>query len=411
MPSEHARHWMLDPGIDFLNHGSFGAAPRPVLAAQQAWRDRLEEEPVRFMVESRLPAMDEARRRLAAFIGADADDLTPVPNATAACNTVLRSLRFEAGDELLTTDHAYNAVRNALDHVAERDGARVVAARLPFPIPSPDEALDAVLAALTPRTKLAVIDHVTSATAIVLPVAEIVAALDERGVDTLVDGAHAPGMLDLDVGAIGAAYYAGNLHKWVCAPKGAGFLWVRRDRQERIRPLAVSHGANQPLSDRSRFRMEFDWQGTDDPSPFLAVPAALDFGASLLPGGWPDLRERNRALALAGRDLLCEVTDQPPPVPDEMLGCMASVPLWWEAEPGSPRDVDLYGDQVHGALLDARIQVMVTPWPPRPDGRRWRRVVRVSAAAYNDLEQMVRLAATLGTILARRPLPGRSGQA
>ena len=390
---------MLDPGIDFLNHGSFGATPRPVLDAQQAWRDRLEAEPVRFMVESYQPALDHALERLGSFIGADPEDLAFVANATGGCNAVLRSLRFDPGDELLTTDHAYNAVKNAMQHVADRDGARVVEAEIPFPIAAQEEALDAVLAAVTPRTRLAVIDHVTSATAMVLPVATLVRALRERGVDTLVDGAHAPGMIGLDIASVGAAYYAGNLHKWVCAPKGSGFLWVSRDRQEAIRPLTISHGANLPLGERSRFRLEFDWQGTDDPSGWLTVPDAIDFGAALLPGGWDELRERNRSLALDGRTLLCQITEQPPAAPDEMIGSMASVPLDWEAEPASVQGVNLYGDRVHGALLRAGFQVMVTPWPQRPEGRRWRRLLRISVAAYNDLDQLSRLADALRLIL------------
>jgi isopenicillin-N epimerase len=399
MASEHARHWLLDPAIVFLNHGSFGATPIPVLDAQAEWRRQLETEPVRFMVETYPDAMERARTALAAFIGADADDLAFVANATAACNTVLRSLRFAPEDELLTTDHAYNAVKNAMEFVAARDGARVAIADIPFPLPAGDDIVERILDAVSPRTRLAVIDHVTSATAMVLPVRELVAALQQRGVQVLVDGAHAPGMLDLDVTGIGADYYAGNLHKWVCAPKGAGFLWVRRDRQDVVRPLVISHGANLPLLDRSRFRVEFDWQGTSDPTPWLSVPAALDFGDSLLPGGWHALRERNRALALTGRGLLCQAAGQEPPVPDEMIGSMASVPLDWEQQPAGVQGVDLYGDRVHDALLAAGIQAMITPWPQRPDGGRWRRLVRVSVAAYNDLPQLERLASTLREIL------------
>ena len=403
MASEHARHWLLDPAIDFLNHGSFGATPIPVLDAQAEWRRQLEAEPVRFMVETYPVALEQARAALAGFVGADAEDLAFVQNATAACNTVLRSLRFTPGDELLTTDHAYNAVKNAMEYVASRDGARVVTAEVPFPLPAGDDAVDRILAAVTPRTRLAVIDHVTSATAMVLPAARLVAALHERGVKVLVDGAHAPGMLDLDLAAIGADFYAGNLHKWVCAPKGAGFLWVRREHQAAIRPLVISHSANLPLAGQTRFRAEFDWQGTADPSAWLAVPEALAFGDSLLPGGWKELRERNRALALAGRDLLCQVARQEPPLPDDMIGSMASVPLGWEDQPAGVQGVDLYGDAVHGALLAAGIQVMITPWPQRPDGRRWRRLVRVSAAAYNDLAQLERLAETLRGLLDRAP--------
>ncbi|HEX6128219.1 MAG TPA: aminotransferase class V-fold PLP-dependent enzyme [Candidatus Limnocylindria bacterium] len=401
MASEHARHWLLDPAVEFLNHGSFGATPIPVLDAQDEWRRRLESEPVRFMVETYPVEMERARQVVAGFIGADAEDLAFVTNATGGCNTVLRSLRFEAGDELLTTDHAYNAVKNAMEHTGRRDGARVIVAEIPFPLTSAEAAVERIMVAVTPRTRLAVIDHVTSATAMVLPVERLVAAMHERGVAVLVDGAHAPGMLELDVAAIGAEYYTGNLHKWVCAPKGAAFLWVRRDKQEGIRPLTISHGANLPLDGRSRFRAEFDWQGTADPTAWLSAPAALEFGASLLTGGWPALRERNHRLALAGRDLLCDATGQEPPLPDEMIGSMASVPLEPDPEPATVQGVDLYGDRVHGALLEAGFQVMVTPWPQRPEGRPWRRLVRISAAAYNDLSQLERLAHTLRNVVRR----------
>ena len=400
MPSEHAHHWALDPSVDFLTHGTYGAAPRVVLEAQQAWRARLESEPVRFMAEAYEPALDVARLALGAFLDADPDDLAFLSNATAGVNTVLRSLRFAPGDELVTLDHAYNAVRNAMAYAAERVGARVVVAEVPFPIGGADEVQQAVLGAVSDRTRLVVLDHVTSATALVMPVGPLVKELAERGIDTLIDGAHAPGMLDLDIDALGAAYYAGNLHKWVCAPKGAGFLWVRRDRQAAIRPLVISHGANSPRTERSRFRLEFDWQGTGDPSAWLSVPAAIDFGASLMPGGWAALRRRNHELALEARDLLAAAIGAEAPAPDSMIGSMASLPLAWEREPGTSQDVELYGDKVHGALLAAGIQVAVTPWPLRPEGRRWRRLLRVSAAAYNDLSQFERLAGVLPAILA-----------
>ena len=219
MPSEFAPHWTLDPGTVFLNHGSFGATPRSVLAAQAEWRERMEREPVAFFARDLEPAMDEARAALGAFVGADPDDLALVPNATAGINIVARSLDLRAGDEVIALDHAYNAATNVLEHAATAAGARLVIVRLPFPGATPDLARDVILDAVTPRTRLVMIDHVTSATALVLPVAEIVAALASRGVDALVDGAHAPGMLDVDIGAIGAAYYAGNCHKWLSAPR------------------------------------------------------------------------------------------------------------------------------------------------------------------------------------------------
>jgi isopenicillin-N epimerase len=401
MPSPFAHHWSLDPEIALLNHGSFGATPRPVLEAQAAWRDRMEREPIAFFVRDLEPALDAARAELGAFVHADPDDLAFVPNATTAFNTVIASLRLEPGDELLTTDHGYNAAKNALQHVAERDGGRLVIAPLPFPIHEPRDALEAILARVTPRTRVALIDHVTSPTALVLPIVEIVAALAERGVATLVDGAHGPGMLDLDVPAVGAAWYVGNLHKWVYAPKGSAFLWVARDRQADLRPLVISHGANSPRTDRSRFRLEFDWTGTDDQTAYLAVPTALRFGASLLPGGWPALRRRNHELALAGRDLALRAVGGAAPAPDAMLGSMATVPLPPTLDAGGRvQGVDLYGDPVHDALLEQGLQTMITPWPQRPDGGPWQRLLRISAAAHNDIDQMERLAAALPASLA-----------
>ena len=220
-PSPLAAHWTLDPDITFLNHGAFGACPREVLALQSELRARMERDPIDFFVRAVEPLLDEARGRLAEFLHADADDLAFVDNATAGTNTVLRSLTFRPGDELLTTDHVYNACGNALRWAAERAGARVVVVPLGLPLRGPEQVVEGVLGAVSERTRLALLDHVTSATAVVFPIESLVPALQARGVDVLVDGAHAPGMVPVDLQALGAAYYTGNCHKWLCAPKGA----------------------------------------------------------------------------------------------------------------------------------------------------------------------------------------------
>ena len=232
---------------------------------------------------------------------------------------MLQSLRFEPGDELLTNDHEYNATINAMRFVAARAGAAVVIARIPFPITGPDEALAAILDAVTPRTRLVLVSHVTSPTGIVLPVRELVAELNARGIDTLVDAAHAPGMVPVDVDALGAAYWTANGHKWLCGPKGTAVLWVREDRRERIHPLVVSHGANAVLGGRSRFRHEFDWVGTADPTGFLTLPAAIDWMRDVAApdgGGWPAVLAANHALAVAGRDLIADALGVEAPAPD-----------------------------------------------------------------------------------------------
>ena len=388
-PSPYADLWTLDPDVAFLNHGSFGACPREVLAVQQQWRARLERQPVQFMSRDLEGLLDEARVALARFVNAVPEDVAFVPNATSGVNTVLRSLVFAPGDELLTTDHAYGACRNALQFIAERSGATVVTARVPFPLDGPEAVIAAVLAKVTPRTRLALLDHVTSPTGLVFPIAELVEALAVRGVETLVDGAHAVGMLPLDLSAIGAAYYTGNCHKWLCAPKTAGFLHVRRDLQPMIHPLAISHGLRLPRRDRSRFLLEFDWTGTVDPTASLCIPDAIRVMGEALPGGWPALRAHNRTLALAGRAAICAALDVPIPAPDAMIGSLAAVPIWDGS--AAPPTSGLYCDPLQDALRErAGIEVPITPWPAAPH-----RLIRISAQLYDTASDYERLAAEL----------------
>lgn len=389
-PASDPAIWPLDPDVVFLNHGSFGSCPRPVFEFQQQIRARLERQPVQFFVRDLEGLLDTARAVLAEFVGADADDLVFVPNATAGVNTVLRSLRFERGDELMVTDHEYNACRNALDFAAAQWGARVTVVAVPFPLASADDIVAAVMERVTPRTRLALLDHVTSQTGLVMPIQRLAEKLAERGVETLVDGAHAPGMMPLRLREIGAAYYTGNCHKWLCAPKGAGFLVVRRDRQALIRPLSISHGANSMRTERSRFQIEFGWTGTCDPSAWLSVPESLRWVGSLLPGGWPEVMRRNRALALAGRKVLCDALGIALPCPEELIGSLASIPIADAADDGTPAS-PLYADPLQDKLrLRHRIEVPIIPWPAPP-----KRLLRISAQLYNSLPQYRLLAEAL----------------
>jgi len=386
-PAADPGQWLLDPGVVFLNHGSFGSCPRAVLEFQREVRHRLERQPVRFFVRDFEGLWDQARGTLANFLGADPDELVFVPNATTGVNTVLRSLRLEPEDEILVTNHEYNACRNALDFVAGQGSVRVVVAEVPFPLRDEEQVLQRILERVTPRTRLALFDHVTSQTGLVLPVQRIVRELAARGVDSLIDGAHAPGMLPLNLRDIGAAYYTGNCHKWICAPKGAAFLCVRRDWQDRIRPLVISHGANSPRTDRSRFLIEFGWMGTGDPSAWLSVPEALRYMGALLPGGWSEVTQRNRKLALAARKVLCTALSVEPPCPDEFIGSLVSLPLP-DATDTTPSKSPLYLDPLQDKLLaEHGIEVPIIPWPAPP-----KRLVRVSAQLYNSLPQYERLA-------------------
>ena len=388
-----ADRWLLDPEVIFLNHGSFGATPKAVLDEQSRIQLRIEREPLLFFDHDYLEELDQARAVLAEFLGARTDDLAFVVNATTGVNTVLRSLQLERGDQLLVTDHEYDACRNAVDAVAADSGAEVVVASIPFPLSSGSEVVEAVIEKVTPRTRLLLIDHATSQTGMVLPIERLVKEAQARGVDVLVDGAHAPGMVPLDLDTLGAAFYTGNLHKWICAPKGAAFLHVREDRRDGVRPLVISHGANANSVKRSRFHLEHDWTGTRDPSAWLSVPAALREVESMVEGGWDEVRRRNRELVLEGRDILCDALGIDAPCPDSMIGSLASLPLP-DGDSGSVNELFPFDKLQDRLLKEHRIEVPVIAWPAPP-----RRLVRISAQLYNSRSQYVALAEALQNVL------------
>jgi isopenicillin-N epimerase len=415
-PSAHAAHWGLDPGVVFLNHGSFGACPTVVREKQREFRDLMEREPIRFFVELAEGLLDEARLATAALVNSDdaGEGIAFVPNATAGVNTVVRSLTFQPGDELLTNTHEYNACNNVLRYAAEQHGAKVVNVPVPFPIKGAREIADAILGAVTSRTKLVMLSHITSPTGIVLPLQPIVDELNRCNIDSLVDGAHAPGMAPIDLKRLGVTYYTGNFHKWLCTPKGSGFLWVREDKRSEIRPLIISHGANSTRADRTRFRVEHDYTGTFEITPYLCVPAAIAFLSSLVPGGLAGLMEHNRHRAIEARRILCRHLgiEQPNAIaPESMIASLVSVPIP-PAPGGAIRPSSRgYHDALQDALIERHaLQAPIVPWPPAaccPPGKQGGgRLVRVAMQAYNSPEQVEYLGACLREELERE---GRVG--
>jgi isopenicillin-N epimerase len=369
--------WMLEERVSHLNHASFGATPREVIDVQDELRRSLEANPTRFMARELPGLIDEARSAVSSFVGADSDGLVFVTNATTGVNAVLRSCPLRSGDEILVTDHGYNACRNAALVAAAAAGATVVDAAIPIPIAGPHTVIDAISQAISSRTRLIMVDHVTSPTALVFPVQEIIRVAGD--IPVLVDGAHAPGMLDLELDGLGAAFYAGNLHKWVCAPKGAGFLWAAPECRDLLLPGTISHGWNAEWPGRTRYQRMFDYVGTDDPTAWLSVPAAIDVMGRAMPGGWRAVMTANHELVVAGRDILTRSLGCSAPAPEDMLGSMASIAL----DPGPPAELRQWLFDEHA------IEVPVLEWNEQ-------RILRISAQLYNREEEYRALADALG---------------
>ncbi|MEM7325670.1 MAG: aminotransferase class V-fold PLP-dependent enzyme [Actinomycetota bacterium] len=390
--------WQLDPSVAHLNHGSFGACPVEVLDHQAELRRELEANPVAFMLRAYQPALETSREALAGFVGADPAGLVFVPNATYGVNSVLRSIEphLAPGAELVVTTHTYNACANAVTATAARVGATVVVADIPFPIAGPEEAVSALAEVVTERTGLVLIDHVTSATGIVLPVTEIVAAVNavDPGIPVLIDGAHAPGMIDVDVAEIGAAFYTANCHKWLCAPKGSAFLWVTERYRDTAMPASISHGYNNGWpGSGSRFHAQFDWTGTDDPTGRLSVAAALEVMGNHRPGGWDAVRDSNHRLVLDGRKVVADALGVEVPAPDRMIGSIASLPVPPEDEPSA----SIFDPLMEALHRSWSVEVPVFAWPASPD-----RLLRVSAQQYNTIDDYHRLADALRAEMSRR---------
>lgn len=388
LPLHHlAEQYLLDPDIVFLNHGSYGAVPRPVFESYQYWQRELESNPVLFLGRRVPDLLAEAREALGAFINACGDDLTFVPNVTYALNSVARSLTLEEGDEILSTDHEYGAIDRTWDFNCEKQGARLVNQPIAMPIADPADVVEQLWAAVNERTKVIAISHITSPTALVFPVAEICRRAREAGILTVIDGAHAPGQLDLDMQEIDADFYAGNCHKWLSSARGAGFLYARPDQQHLLEPLVVSHGWKRAETneqpDRSPFLDYFTWVGTIDPAAYLSVPAAIEFFQQ---NDWPAVRLACHQLLKESEERILAFSKLPPISPDSMWVQMRTIPL--------PGPVNAY----QRLWEEQRIIVPINHW-------RGQSAVRISVQAYNTPAHLDKLVKALHC-----SSPGVSGQ-
>ena len=387
--------WSLDPDVLHLNHGSFGACPNRILEQQTQLRKQMEYNTLRFFEQDLPDLLETAREALGIFLGAPASDLVFVDNATMGVTTVLSNLNLIAGDRVLITDHGYNACSNAARFFAERTGAEVDLINLPFPGSDSNEVIERILKGCTSRTRILLIDHITSPTALIMPLEDIVPAVQQRGIQVLVDGAHAPGMLPLRLAELGADYYTGNCHKWMCAPKGTAFLYVRSEHQSNLHPLTISHGMNRPVGESTRFRLEFDWIGTRDLTGFLTLPALIDYMDGISNEGWAGIMVRNRALAVEARDLICQELGLELPCPVDMIGSLATICL-----PGSVETTftDYHVIDPLKQILRHQygIEVSLSAWPS-PAGR----YLRISTQLYNALSQYRQLTEALQLELGR----------
>ncbi len=365
--------WRLDPAFAYLNHGGFGVTPEIVFAAQDRWRARIERNPTYFLIYEVDEALRAAVVPVAQAVGAAADDLVFVENATSGLNAVLRSLDFEPGDEILITSLSYPAIRKAAWYAASRSGARIVEAAIPLPLGDERDLLRAVAAKLSIRTKLAIFDHIASHSALLLPAAALTRLAHEAGAKVMIDGAHAPGQIPLDIASIAADWYVGNLHKWYFAPRSCGFLWTSKAMQAATHPLAISHGYGEG------FRAEFEWTGTRDVTPALATPAAIEFHESL---GGATLMARNRALLCEAARMLAARWRTAMTGPLDAFAAMATIRLPLAGEATGARANTLMRELAERHRIGAAVVAL--------EDSLW---VRVAAQAYNELADYERLAA------------------
>jgi isopenicillin-N epimerase len=389
-PSPLAHHWSLDPDLVFLNHGSFGATPNYVLEKQRGYIQQLESSPVEFSVRSMYPLYYASKKALAQFVGTSEHNMYFVPNTTVGVNHVLHNIH-ESGKSWLSTNHAYGACAHALEQIAKLKNCQVIKAEIPYPIADEATILERIESAILPHTTIALIDYITSASAIIFPIKEIIKLLHAKNIEVIVDAAHAPGMVDFNLDALDADYFIANCHKWICSPKGSAFVYVHPRHQSKFKPIYYGFFNDWDTTDDRHWSNQFIWEGTRDYSPYLAVKDSLEFMPTLIDGGWTAIKKHNRELALAAAHLIADKLSVPLPAPASMLGSIINIPIPNDRIP----DVKFnYYTSIKNELFHTykiEIPSMLFPAPTQ--------YLRISAQLYNSMEQYAYLADSLGKMI------------
>ncbi|HPS28750.1 MAG TPA: aminotransferase class V-fold PLP-dependent enzyme [bacterium] len=389
--SDYSHLFLIEPGFTALNHGSFGSCPAEIINYQFELVKKMESLTTRFFTRIVKDLNAESMYSLSRFVNASSADMIFIRNATTAANAVINSMTFKPGDEIVTTNLIYGSCRNALDYAAQTKGAVIKKANIPFPVKSENEIAESILGLITKKTKLIFIDHVTSETALILPVQKICDEANRLGIDVFIDGAHAPGMLPLDISAINPTYYTGNCHKWICAPKGTAFLFVRPEKQESVIPPIISNYFCQGETSNARFHSSFDWSGTMDYTNYACVGKTIDYLENKVSGGWNGIMKRNHELVITGRNIITKELHLDQYLPDELIGSMATIKLNSTADIDPKTGIDL----IQMELLDKyNIETVITTLYPTKQ-----RILRISAALYNNETDYEKLAEALKKII------------
>jgi isopenicillin-N epimerase len=379
--------FMIEKGFTALNHGSYGAVPGAILEYQYSLINRMESLTTRFFTRELSALLEGSLSTLCDFINTPYESTVFIKNATTAANAVLKSVPFEKGDEVVTTNLIYASCRKALDHITSQKGVKVHKVEIPFPAKDKITISNKIMEKVNERTKLIFIDHITSETATIMPVEMIIEAASKLGIEVFVDGAHAPGMIPLDISKLKPDYYTGNCHKWLYTPKGSAFLYVNPQKFDQMVPTVISNHYNDGATPAQRFRNSFDWSATMDYSGYACVGKTIKYLEKEVEGGWEEIRKRNHALVLKGRDILTEMLNLSPTVPDEMTGSIVTMKLGSK----SVKDPATGLDVVQVELLDRyKIEALITTLYPTDE-----RIIRISAALYNNEEDYVKLGEAL----------------